>query len=248
MKQKKNRAMKSFVTIISIFVLFMIWSASANSDEYAEVKTLSLRKEFKTKSDWYVTAYHLKEGGADFIESKTPAKICFWTDDARKDQSCFPAIEGPYKYHEVKELSIVELQKTKEPKKGVLFVSQYHGISIRNEFYISIWAYDRERDRFIKVLPMVSLTDQCEYKLLSVLKRGVEGVFVTADGIWVVGEEGRYEAHKFRITIYKYSTEKAAFVLAGQYTTGRKYKSFDDAETIDVIRHELNSILKYLEK
>ncbi len=250
---KKNRTVKSvfqwILFIVGILVIAFYPMSFANSNEYLEVKTLALAREFNTTSDWYVTAYQLKEGkGLYFTEGKVAAKICFWKDGTKKDESCFTAEQGLHKYHEVKELSIVSLQESRDPKKGVLFVAKHYGISITKEFHISIWVHNHKEDRFINVLPMVSLTDQAEYKLVPVLDNGIEGILITADGIWIGGEEPRYGPHRFEITIYKYSREKGSFVLVERFTTKKKYKSFNDAETIDVIRHELNSIRKYFGK
>ena len=135
--------MKPLITFIVVVVFCSIsWSAS---EQYIEVKTIPLRKVLKTSLDWHVTAYNVKEGeGTTFTSTNTPAKICFWNDIGTKEESCFKAGEGPSAFLEVKELSLVDLEKDREPKFWILFVATAYG-AVEPLHLISIWAYNHEK-------------------------------------------------------------------------------------------------------
>jgi hypothetical protein len=233
-----------FIPVILIFIM-ATWSIGwAVSTEYVEVKTLPLREALGTSLNWHVTAYHIKEGeGIYFTATKIPAKICFWYDIGKKEQLCFKAVVGPSEFPQVEELSLVQLEKGKEPKFGVLFVSTRFG-AIEPLHLISIWVYNNKEGTFKNILPSLSLNFQSEYKLIPLIPEREKVIFVTANRIWTGGGEMLYGPHKFKINIYDY-TENGVFKLIGEYVTKTKYPSFEDVNKIDVISHELKNIQKY---
>jgi hypothetical protein len=106
---------------------------------------------------------------------------------------------------------------------------------------VSIWSYKEEKRRFEKILGAMRISEQGEYKIIPSTKNGVEGLFIKADFIWGE-EEGRYFPHNYKINIYR--IDKAGMYRhVTEYKTKVKYNSLDDADSIDVIRHEMRNIL-----
>ncbi|MEW6741103.1 MAG: hypothetical protein AB1325_14535, partial [Nitrospirota bacterium] len=215
----------------------------ANSVEYVEVKTIPLYEVFKTKEKWYATAYQAKT--KDLESTELPAKICFAHNSAKQDQFCFETKSNKYKFQFVETLSIVPLFKKKEPKQGVLFIAKFSGGGSGTLSLITIWSYNMEGKIFINLLPTIVITEQGEYKMLSTMRGGLEGVLVTADYIWGEGET-HFSPHRYKISVYQYDEEKKIFKPVGEYVTKTKYKSLDDVDKIDVIRHEIGNIQKFI--
>jgi hypothetical protein len=252
MKKKNNKnpflkinlkKWKPFMAFIFVAAFLSIsWSAS---DQYIEVKTIPLKKFLNTSLDWHVTAYNIKEGeGTTFTTTNTPAKICFWNDIRRKEDLCSTAEEGPSAFPQVKELSLVELEKDREPKFGILFVSTRYG-AVEPLHLISIWAYNHKETRFENILTPLRLNTQGEYKFTRLTSRRQKLIFVTANRIWMGGGEALYGPHKFVISIYDL-TESGVFKIVEKYITERRYPSLEDVRDIDVISHELKKIEDYL--
>jgi len=244
-KMKKKKRRNPFLTInltkwkpLIVFILVtLFWSISwSASDQYIEVKTIPLQKVLKTPLDWHVTAYNIKEGGGTtFTTTNTPAKICFWNDIEKKEESCFKAGEGPGAFPQVKELSLVDLEKDREPRFGILFVATAYG-AVEPLHFISIWAYNHKESRFENILAPLRLNSQGEYKFIRLTSDRQKVIFVTANRIWAGGGEMLYGPHKFRINIYAYG-ESGMFKSKEQYVTARKYPSFEDVNKIDVRCH-----------
>lgn len=218
--------------------------------EYEEVKTLPLKQEFNTKSEWNVTAYHLKEDKNNYFEnSDLPAKLCFWTNIANKGQDCIGIYHTEDKssaYTEVISLSTISIQTNKEPTKGIIFIKAYRGPTVGAIYNISIWAYDRVNDSFRNVLPDVGLTSQSEYEVFPSLKKVNGGLFIIADRIWAKNEK-LYDPHRFKISIYNLYNS-SIYKMIGQYITNKKYNSFFEENTKKVIKSELSNINKHIYK
>jgi hypothetical protein len=232
----------AFILFLVLLMLDLFYAGgTAFAAEYKETNTLPLGKLTGEQEKWRVTAYQYKTG-------KNPALLCFWKDPNNKKDSCFPAEddhapgERYYTYNEVKKLKIIELQKSKKPKHGVLFVAENASFDVGALTMVSIWSYKEEVKRFEKILGTMRISEQGEYKIIPVLKDGVEGLFIKADFIWGK-EEGRYFPHNYRIYIYQ--IDKDGFYRhVSDYETSSKYRSLDDADSIDVIRHEMRKIVQ----
>lgn len=243
--KNKNRTIP-IILIAFFFVTFLCFYVEAQPIEYIEVKTIPLYDVFKIKEKWYVGAYQAENVETDY----RTAKLCFWYDQEKKDQFCFNAEddhvrkEEHYSYYLVKELKIVPLQRTRTPKLGILFVAENSAFTVGSVTFISLWSYNKEEEKFIKISPSIRITEQGEYKLISAMKGGVEGVLASADFIWGE-EETRYAPHKYRIRIYKLEGDEG-FKFIGEYVTRGKYKSLNDMDEINVISHELVNIQKFI--
>ena len=94
-KMFRSYPLRFLMAAALFFVCFIANAQEAKSDQYIEAKTIPLQRVLKTTLDWHVTAYNIKEGeGITFVTSNTPAKICFWNDIGKKEESCFKAGEG----------------------------------------------------------------------------------------------------------------------------------------------------------
>lgn len=221
-----------------------------STTKHEEVKTLSLKQVFNTKSEWFVTAYHLKEDDNNYFEtSKLPAKLCFWTDIANKEHDCIGITNKEGKssaYTEVISLSIISIQTNKEPYKGIIFIKAYRGPTVGAVYNVTIWAYDSVNDSFHNILSDVGLTSQSEYEIFPSMKNVNGGLFVIADRIWANNEK-LYDPHKFKISIYNL-TDSAIYKMIGQYITSKKYNSFFEENTKKVIESELSNIKKHISK
>lgn len=225
-------------------------SNNKSTAKYKEVKTLSLKQVFNTKSDWHVTAYHLEEDDNNsFVTSNLPAKICFWTDIAKKERDCIIAAndqETPYPDTLVKKLSIITIQSNKEPYKAIIFVKGDCSPTLGAIYDVTLWAYDHNNDKFQNILSNARLTIQGEYRVYPSLKNVNGGIFVTADRIWANGEK-LDDPHKYVIKIFSLA-DTTNYKYLGKYVTRKKYNNFFDDNTKEVIGPELTNINKYIKK
>ncbi len=245
---KFNNSKLDKTEVTKLAAITKAYSSNKTTSEYTEVITLPLKQVLNTKSDWHVTASHLKQENGNFFEtSNVPAKLCFWSDIANQNQACFTAIDdASFSYQEVIKLSTITIQSNKEPSKGIIFVAMHRGQTLGKVFNISIWVYDNKKEIFCNILPDIRLTNQSEYNIYPSIKNVADSIFVTADRIWNSNEENLYSPHLFEIRIYKYSNRNI-YEFYGKYVTKKKYLSFDDADNIDVIGPEFNNIQKYIE-
>jgi len=233
---------KGFACVLLSFMFILPYVSGIAADRlgYIAVNDIALGKLTGGQEKWHVTAYQDKAG-------KSPALLCFWKDPNNKKETCFPAEddhapgEKHYSYTEVKDLKIIELQKSKKPKRGVLFVAENASFDVGSLTMVSIWSYKEEKRRFEKILGALRISEQGEYKIIPSTKSGVEGLFIKADFIWGE-EEGRYFPHNYKINIYRIDMD-GMYRHVSEYKTDLKYKSLDDADSIDVIRHEMKNIL-----
>jgi hypothetical protein len=230
-----------FAGLVAILIITSMNAVLAA--EYSETHTLPLGNLTGGQEKWHVTAFQDKNG-------KTPALLCFWKNPNNKKETCFSAEddhapgEKHYSYTEVKNLKIIELQKSKKPKRGVLFVAENASFDVGALTMVSIWSYKEEVKRFEKILGTMRISEQGEYKIIPVVKDSVEGLFIKADFIWGK-EEGRYFPHNYRIYIYQIDKD-GLYRHVSDYETCSKYRSLDDADSIDVIRHEMRNIVQRL--
>ncbi len=235
---------------IIVLLLFFPISVFAEPMHYAEVKTLSLKGIFKTKSDWHVTAFQ-PEGERykdDYIRfGDIPAKICFWRVKAKKVENCTRIISAYknqdliYQYQTVKELSV----ETSPISKDILikFVAEYSGGGSGLLYQISFWKYDKVLDSF-EVEGLITLTEQGEHKWVD-WEGGIKEMFITADANWKT-DETHFSPHHFDVDVYQYDRVHGLTKIL-TYLTPQKYPSFDNVDKIDVITHEVPRIKKLLE-
>lgn len=232
--------------LFACFLLSLILSlphasgVAADRLEYIAVNNIALGKLPGGQEKWHATAYQDKTG-------KNPALLCFWKDPNNKKDYCFPAEddhapgEKYYSYNEVKKLRIIVLQKSHTPKQGLLFVARNTSFVAGFLTHVSIWSYDDAQQTFKKILPSARITEQGEYKVIPLAKDGTEGLFIKADYIWGE-EETRLARHRYGIEAYRLGKD-GVYQSVAKYETQKKYNSLDDADSIDVIQHELINIL-----
>lgn len=236
------------------------WAASV---EYVEVKTIPLYEVFKTKEQWHATVYQardidkwseLYDSGKIKDAIDRPAKLCFWYNPDKKNHLCFSAVntapgEPKFTFQHFKELKIVRLQKGREPEFGVLLIAKNEGYNLgeyyRGLYFATIWALGNRDKEFVNILPTLNFTDQGEFRVVPQMTGMIGGVAVKADFVWSEGE-ARYSPHRYQMSIFQLAADDR-YQFIGNYETRRKYKSLDDADEIDVVRHELSNILKFIE-
>ena len=240
-KAYKTICYKQSINILTIFLLSVTSIICSASDiEYEQNIEVSLDKLMKDNQAWKVKAFQAKNDNS--CDDEEPARICF-CKGAYKE--CFDAKatvdDNPYIFQSVKELSIVELFKDKSPLNLILFVSEYCGGCAESLRLISIWAYRTEIDKFDKISPPITITEQGEHRFLT-KQDGLEGLFVTADFI-LEDNETLFAPHKYKIKLFTYNASSKSFILANKYITKRKY-GFNDAGMINAITPELRNIKK----
>ena len=249
-KEKINRITIATTIILLAIKLFIIFALPINvlaeSIEYTQIKDIRLNDYFKINQDCSVKAFQGTENAQ--IEDSVPARLCFCKG---KSDECFEAKSftstGTRNFQFVKKLSITPLFKSKEPHNAVLFIAENHTEGGSGYLrLITLWTYSILDKKFVNLLPLIQITEQGEYRLLTA-KEGIEGLFVTADYIW--GEnETHFSPHRYKINIYFFNDGKKSYNLRKEYITKSKYKSLDDVERINVIMPELNKIKELLNK
>lgn len=241
--QRNNSVLFSIVLVFIIFAMPVI--ILAESVEYIQVKSIRLNDYFKINHECRVTAF--RNISEDQIEDAS-AKICFYLNHGDK---CFEAKsfnnDHVLNFQNVKKLSVTPIFKSKEPRNAVLFEAEYSGEGSGSLNLITLWIYDVSSKEFINILPLIQITEQGEYQLLTA-KDGLAGVFITADYIWDVVNETHFSPHKYEIKIYLFDNKKKTYVFKEEYTTKSKYKSLNDVDHIDVIVPEIKKIKSLLKK
>ncbi len=223
----------------------------ACAHEYEEVKTIALQDVANTSAKWNATAYQLKGDDARGVvieNTNLPAKVCFWRNDAQTEQQCFLSENEGSLYQDVEQLSLVQLRKNGKGECGVLFVARNLTPGVGKLRLFSIWAYDKQGQRFVNLLPPVRLSDVSEYKIFSGIRGSTNAIFVVADRIWKTGEEPLYGGrHQFVIDIYTRS-KNGFFALTAAYVTKKRYLTIDIQDDYGVITNEQKNIEKYAGK
>lgn len=215
--------------------------------EYREAKRLEIPKTSGMSGNWHAIAYEPNEEDEQFPE--WPAKLCFFSDDGKGKQDCFQAIaarkDHTWNCQFVRELSVVPIFETKYPQEGVLFVPMFMGGGSGTLSMVTLWVFSEQKKQFVNMLPLITITNQAEYKILQDKGPALDGTLVTADFEWEEGES-HFEPHKYRITIYRHNEHNKVFEPVGDYVTKKKYPGLDDVDTIDVISHEMETIEKLI--
>ena len=233
-----------------VVILSLWWTGSVyaqvDGDGYQEGKTLSLQRAFGTVSEWRLTTYAAPN--AEY--STKPARFCFWRDPAHRHEQCYVAYETlsnnvAYPFQTFKEVSVVPLMENGQIERGVLIVANHSGTQ-DGLLSLSVWVYRQGEDRFsIATPPLLVLTWQSDYRVLSKTGQVLKGLLVTANRFWNAGDGERlFAPHRFMVRIYAYDIEHRFYRPLAEYLTARKYKSLDDVEAIDVIVPEMKEILR----
>ena len=242
-RERKGLITRAFFTAVwmTVIVPFLCSSGFASDAPYTENKTVVLRGNFGTTHECTARAYQAEI--TDLELSNLPAKLCFSPGEKDTKENCFKAVTEvngtSYSFQFVDSLYSSSLSKTND-RQALVFIAKFSGGGSGSLRLITLWLYDKEVEGFVNVLPVVAISEQGEYKMLPQSKKIPGDVLVTADYVW--GErETHFSPHHYQITMYG-CTETGKFVLAGKYVTKRKYKSLDDVDKIDVIRHELENV------
>jgi hypothetical protein len=233
---------KTYALIILAIAIIVCRATLSHADvsvEYVQVKEITFLSSASNKK-FAVKAFQAKPRYSEAL-----AKLCFFKEGLRHCFDAEASFDGTmYDFQYVNELSKVELLSKNIAKQALLFIAEHSGGGSGSLKLITFWLPDIENGSMERLLPLIAITEQGEYRLLKG-KKG-QSVLVTADYIWGDGET-HFSPHKFKIKIYHFSQAQKAFVLRNEYTTGRTYKSLDDADEIDVITPELDYIKKYTE-
>jgi hypothetical protein len=107
---------------------------------------------------------------------------------------------------------------------------------------------------FVNLLPKVELSNQSEYKLWSLPQFSSLSVLVTADFIWDFEamqksnytKETHFAPHRYRVEAYVYDAKSGQYLQKVRYETTKKYLGLDDADEIQVLDSERQTILATL--
>jgi len=230
---------------LPLFTLLIALSgyACAADTSWKEVKTLSLKSEFNTTSDWHVTAW--QPNGKNSETGNIAAKLCFWDSLANQQKNCtsitsmLPNDGMMYYYQTFNGLELIHPDATSPPL--LKFSASFSGGGSGSLGQISFWKYDRQINRF-EPSSHITLTEQGEYHLFN--KGDLAGMLTTANAVWQAGET-HFSSHHFYIEVYRFDSNNGYVKQLG-YLTPSSYPSFDEAEKIDVISHEIPRIEKLL--
>jgi hypothetical protein len=215
--------------------------------EYREAKRIEIPKALGMTGNWHAIAYEANV--EDLTETDLPAKLCFFSDDRSEPEHCFQAVaarkDGTWNCQFVQELSVVPIFDKQHSQQGVLFVPMFSGGGSGTLSLITLWVFNEQKKRFENILPLITITNLGEYKILHGKGDQLDGTLVVADFVWEEGES-HFEPHKYDITIYRYNQGDDLFERVGDYVTDKKYEGLDDADNIDVIRHEMKNIEKMI--
>ena len=246
-RERKGLTTRAFFTAAWVMAIlpFLCSSGFGSDAPYTENKTVVLQGNFGTAHEWTARAYQAQM--TDLELSNLPAKLCFSPGENDSKENCFKAVAEvngtSYSFQFVDSLYSISLSKIND-RQALVFIAKFSGGGSGSLRLVTLWSYDKEVEGFVNVLPIVAISEQGEYKMLPRSKNIRRDVLVTADYVW--GErETHFSAHHYQIKVYRYTTT-GKFVLVGTYVTKRKYKSLDDVDKIDVIRHELENVRRNL--
>jgi hypothetical protein len=217
----------------------------AKQVRYAEVKSLSLKKTFATKSDWHVTAYQSPgEDNASDPEG-APCKISFWKDPHHKQDNCteikyaFPDGRCIFNLQSVDDLSIVKL---KPDMYGVKLKARFSGGGSGIKTRFIVWIYDKGSDDFW----IAADVDGCEQSEVKLVAYGAEsGLLISANDLTQV-DETHFSPHLFSVSVHRFSKANSRYIKLLEYVTAKKYNSRDGGE-INVITPEMGRIRQVLD-
>ena len=96
-------------------------------------------------------------------------------------------------------------------------------------------------DSFTSELGTISVNEQSQVEIVH------DSLLVVAQAEWAK-DETRYAPHHFLIRVWNLNHQPTTDAPSFSYVTRWRYRSLDDVDTIDVIRHELPSIGFFLKK
>ena len=70
-------------------------------------------------------------------------------------------------------------------------------------------------------------------------------VVITADFIWAEGET-HFAAHRYTVSAYLFDESSGKYTRQLKYVTSRKYPGIDNADAVNALRPERNTILQKL--
>jgi hypothetical protein len=215
--------------------------------EYREVKKIEIPKTADMTGHWRAIAY---EANVEVLsDTDFPAKLCFYSNDEEATQRCFKGIaarkDGTWNCQFVQDLSVTPIFQKKYPQEGVLFVSLSHHGGSGGLSLITLWVFNEQAKKFVNILPVVTITNLGEYKILHDRGDELDGTLVIADFIWAKGE-AHFDEHKYEIRVYRYNRDANIFEKVGSFVTEDKYP--DTEEKYDIIRHEMKKIEYILSK
>jgi len=200
---------------------------------YNVVKSIPLKSQFATRSDWIITAYQAQSSANSDSIGDDPAKLCF-SRASDKRQDCTKITSGitndpgfTYNYQTVKRLDIVPLKPSLQ---AVFFHAEFSAGGSGTADQFSLWTYDRKSDSFWPTL-MFTTNESGGMKVIS--NGPLAGYVITADAAWQIDKgEFHFSAHHYNITVYRLSGQFYLKVL--NYLTTRKYGGDDVAPDIAI--------------
>jgi len=188
-------------------------TGNALAATYKEAKTLSLQKDLNLTQDWKATVYI--EDSEEYFP-KLPVKLCFWYDNTDSHRQCEIAT-GEDRFNAIE---IIDFHPTKDPRKGILFHT-YTWDGGGGHSWIKLWTYDDNKHKFNNILPKgIRISAQGSHKFINSFGKEKDRIYVLADYIWFMGtgvedpnREARWDHHRYKISIYKYVSEKKGMSL-----------------------------------
>ena len=210
------------------------------SQTYETVATVPLKQTFGTTRDWRAEAMEPR------IRREEPAQLCFMVEGG--DQACTSIISqaengAPFlNYTKIKKLAVVAAA----PQVKALVLEALFPQDLNMSIQTSLWTYSRETDSFGPVLTF-ALTEVGRYRILA--DGPLAGHVLTAE--FVPGKnENRYDAHRFRITAYRWMGARFEQVLS--YVTPERFdgeteESADEVQE-NIFAHEMPRIRALLKQ
>ncbi|MGB6064551.1 MAG: hypothetical protein WBG50_07060 [Desulfomonilaceae bacterium] len=222
--------------------------AKMATPEYREAKKIDIPKTLGISRNWRAIAYEAKT--KDRLESTDwPAKLCFCSEDGKVKQDCFQAIavrkDATWNCQFVRELSLTPIFEKKYPQEGVLFVPMFSGGGSGTLNLITLWVFSEQMKKFVNILPVITITNLGQYKILHDRQDQLDGTLVIADFIWKEGET-HFDPHQYEINIYKYNQEHRLFEMVGSFVTKDTYPEVEGE--YDIVSHEIENIENLVSK
>jgi len=209
--------------------------------EYRESKKIDIPTTKGMTGNWRAIAYEANV--EELSDTDFPAKLCFYSDDGETTQHCFKGIaartDGTWNCQFVQDLSVTPIFQKKYPQEGVLFVSMFNGGGSGALSLITLWVFNEQAKQFVNILPVLTITNLGEYKILHDRGDRLDETLVIADFIWAEGE-AHFDEHKYEIRVYRYNQQANIFEKVGSFVTEEKYPEVEGE--YDIIRHEMKKI------
>jgi hypothetical protein len=218
-----------------------------STPEYREAKKIDIPVPDGMTGNWRAVAYEANV--EELSDTDFPAKLCFYSDDEEATQHCFKGIavttDHTWNCQFVRDLSVTPIFRKKYPREGVLFVSVSHGGGSGALSLITLWVFNEEPNKFVNILPVLTISNLGEYKILHDQGDRLDGTLILADFIWEEGE-AHFDKHKYEIRVYRYNHQINLYEKVGSFVTDDKYPDTEDQ--YDIIRYEMKKIEDLLSK